>query len=486
MTVERAAVAGLWSTIDIVSRQVVQFIVTVILARLLLPEDFGVVALLTFFSGLSLVFIQGGLSTALIQSTETTKEEESAVFWWNLSASLVFGTLLLLLSRPVADFYGYPVLRPLMFVAAAQVVLSACGAVQTALLSRALRFADLAKAGLLATLLSGIAAVGAAAWGAGVWALAIQILTFATVNSALLWVVSDWRPVRHWRIATIRPLAGFGWWLSLSSMLEVLYTQGFALIVGKLHGARDLGFYNRGASTQFLASAVLSGVLGRVALPLFSARAAEPEALKRGLRMAIGLAMLINLPMMTGMALLSDLLITVLFGKAWLPASPILAILAWGGVIFPLHVLNLQIILAQGRARTYFRIEIIKKVIGVACVLFGSFFGIFGLAYAQLTVAVLALFVNVEPVRRSLGYGVIRQLGDCGGTIVVTAVMAGAILLLRPLLHFAPAANLAILVAVGSTIYAGVGLAFRVRSFVEATRVAKILLRGGRPIDALA
>jgi O-antigen/teichoic acid export membrane protein len=180
------------------------------------------------------------------------------------------------------------------------------------------------------------------------------------------------------------------------------------------------------------------------------------------------------------------LLINALFGEAWLPAAPILAILAWGGLIFPLHVLNLQIILAQGRPRTYFRVEILKKLVGVACVIVGSFFGIIGLAYAQLVVAILALFVNVEPVRRSLGYGVVRQLGDCGGTILVTAVMAGAILLLRPLLHFAPGVNLAILVVAGAAIYAGIGLAFRVRSFVEAGRVAKILLRGGRATDALA
>lgn len=481
MSIQRAASAGLWSTVDIGLRLGLQFAVTVVMARLLMPADFGVIALLAFFSSLATVFVQGGLSTALIQRQESTPDEESAVFWWNLIASVAVALLLIFLAAPVAAFYGYPVLRPLMFMAAAQVVLSALGAVQTALLTRALRFADLAKAGVLATLGAGAGGVGAALAGAGVWALAIQMVAMAAVNTIILWRVSDWRPVLHFRLATIRPLLRFGAWFGLSSTLEVLYTQGFALFVGKLYGVRDLGLYNRAATTQVLPSLILSTAVGRVALPLFSERGRDPEALRRGLRMALGFVMLLNLPIMAGAALLSDLVILVLFGAKWLPAAPILAILAWSGLFYPVHVLNLQLMLAEGRSATYFRVEIVKKVIGIAGLTIGSFFGIVGLAYSQLAISILALFVNAEPIRRSLGYGVLRQLGDVRGILLATAAMAGVVLLLRPLLHVSPALELCILVLAGAGTYAGFGLAFRVRGFTDARKVAKLLVRPAFP-----
>jgi O-antigen/teichoic acid export membrane protein len=232
-------------------------------------------------------------------------------------------------------------------------------------------------------------------------------------------------------------------------------------------------------------SLILSSVISRIALPLFSARARDPEALRRGLRTALGSAMLLNLPVMTGTALLSDLIVLVLFGEKWLPAAPILAILAWGSTLMPMHLLNLQVMLAEGKSSTYFRIEIVKKVLGVAGLTIGSFFGIVGLAYAQLIVNALALFVNVEPVRRSLGYGVARQIGDFGGIILVTAIMGGVVLSLRPFLPFSPILNLAILTLVGAAVYAGAGLALRVRGFLDATAMAKLLLgrraRAGGP-----
>jgi len=479
MTVQRAASAGLWSTVDIGLRLGLQFAATIILARLLTPADFGVIALLTFFSSLAMVFVQGGLSTALIRRQDSTPEEESAVFWWNLGASTAFATVLSLIAAPVAKFYGYPVLQPLMFMAAAQVVLSALGAVQTALLTRALRFADLAKAGVLATVVSSAGGIGAALAGAGVWALAIQLVAYAAVNTMILWWVSDWRPVFHFDVSTIRPLARFGAWLGLSNTLEVFYTQGFALLIGKLYGARDLGLYNRAATTQTLPSLILSNAVSRVALPLFSEREHDPEALKRGLRMALGFVMLINLPIMAGAAMFPDLVILVLFGERWLPAAPILAILAWSGLFYPLHVLNLQLMLAEGRSATYFRVEIVKKVIGIGGLTLGSFFGIMGLAYSQLTVSIIALFVNVEPIRRSLGYGVFRQLGDIRGIIAATAFMAAIVLLLRPVLHFSPALELVVLVVAGGLSYFGFGLVFRVRGFTDAWNMAKHVLKPG-------
>ena len=479
MTVERAAKAGLWSGIDILLRQGVGFVVAIILARLLAPEDFGIVALLTFFSSLSIVVVQGGLSAAIIQRRETSAEEEGAVFWWNLAASAALALVLLAIAPAVADFYGYPILAPLMAMAAAQVVFSALGAVQTALLTRALNFRALAKAGVLASTLSGVFGVGAALAGAGVWALALQMAAMAAINSASLWLLCPWRPVMHFRFRTIRSLFSFGFFLSISSILDVIYTQGFALVIGKLHGVRDLGFYNRANGTQVLPNSIITTLIGRIALPLFAERASDPEALRRGVRMANSQAMILNLPMMVGLALVSDLVIATLFGDKWLPAAPILSILAVGGVLLPLHIINLQLLLAQGRSDQYLGIEITKKVIAVGFVLVGSYFGITGLAWSQTIFSVLALLINAYPAGRSLGYGAAAQVWDLRDLVAATAVMAAAVWLLRDLIDLAPPAELLVLVAAGAAAYLATGFALRLRTFAESLSVGRALLRRG-------
>lgn len=484
MSVRTAAAAGVWSAADLALRQGVSFAVLMIMARLLRPEDFGVVALVTFFSSLSIVFVQGGLSQALIQRQHTTVAEESAVFWWNLGGSAVCAAGLVAIAPLVAAFYAQPVIAPLMLAAAAQLLFSALGAVQTALLSRQLRFDRLTIAGGIAAVASGAAGIAAAVGGLGIWALAVQLVVLAAVNSLVLWMVCDWRPVLHARFGTIRSLLGFGIYLSLSSALDVLYTQGFALIIGKLHSVRELGLYNRANSTQALPSNVLGSVIGRLAFPLFAARAHEPDALRRGVRMANGMSMLVNLPAMLGLAVLSDLVIVTLFGEQWTAAAPILAILALGGVLLPLHVINLQVLLAQAQSRRFFQLELIKKAGGLAFVAAGSWAGIEGLAWSVVLFGIVAVPINAWPVKTSLGYGAAAQLWDLRGLAVPAALMCAGLVLLRPLLAWPPPVELAVLSAAGAAIYGASGLALRAGLFTEALAIGRMLVRGERGLAA--
>jgi O-antigen/teichoic acid export membrane protein len=468
MSKQLALSAGIWSGLDILFRQGVLFLVSLVLARLLMPADFGIIALLTFFTSLSLVFVQGGLSAALIQRQATSREEESAIFWWNLMGSAAFSVALIAAGPFLASFYGYPVLRPLTWVAGAQIMASALGAIQSALLTRRLQFRQLTKAGAVSSSLGGAVGIVTAWIGAGVWALAWQIATIAIVNTMMLWIICDWRPNFHARLGTMRPLIGFGGWVSFGSIMEVLYTQGFSLIVGKLYGARELGLYNRAVGTQLLPTTVLSSIIGRIALPLFSSRASEPEALRRGLRLALGLAMLLNLPIMAGLAVLAPDIVVVLFGQKWLPAAPILTILALAGMLYPAHVINLQMVLARGQPRIFIRNEIIKKTIGVVCVLIGSLFGIFGLAWSQVVFNVLGFVVNAQPARKSMHYGPLRQLADLFGPIVATMLMAVIVFLLRRAMPLSPHAALALLVPTGAAVYFAAGFMLRSRAFLEA------------------
>ncbi|MEA3009026.1 MAG: hypothetical protein QOJ91_718 [Sphingomonadales bacterium] len=468
MTKQKAAKAGLWSALDIGFRQGVQFVVSVILARLLAPEDFGVIALLAFFATLSIAFAQSGLTAGLVQRQDTSHDEESAVFWWNLGVAVIFSVAMVAAGPALAAFYGIPVLSPLMWVAAFQVVLSALGAVHSALMTRSLEFNRLTKVGVVSSVAAGAAGVGVAVMGGGIWALAAQMAAAAALNTAGLWMASPWRPTLHWRFRSIRRIVGFGTWVGIGYLLEVLYTQGSSLLIGKLYGVRDLGFYNRAMSTQLLPSSILAQIVGRIALPLFASRAEDPDALRRGLKMAIGLAMMLNLPVMIGLAILAPEAVVVLFGPKWLPAAPILTILALSGVFFPFHAINLQLVLAQGHTRIFLRNEIAKKVIGVACMLVGSFFGIVGLAVSQVVHSLLAAVVNTRPSHVSLGYGLARQLRDLSGVFFATAVMAAGVILLKTFLRMEPLPTLVVSTAFGGLLYLLTGFLVRSASFMDA------------------
>lgn len=439
------------------SRQAVLFIVSVILARILAPEDFGVIALLAFFSSMSIAFVQGGLSIAIIQRQQTTSDEESAIFWWNLAGSVVLGTGVILAGPALTAFFDQPVLRSLVFVAAAQIVFSALGAVHTALLTREMRFDVLTKAGLLASLASGAVAVAAAFMGFGVWALGLQIVTLAVVNTAALWLAFPWRPAFQFQFSTIHHLFGFGAWVTVGNVMEATYTNGIALLIGKLHGVRDLGFYNQASATQMLPSSALTTIVGRVSLPLLASNQNDFQAMRGSLRLAIRCVMVINLPAMVGLAMLSDLVIVVLFGSRWLPAAPILSILALGGILYPLHAINVQYVLARAQSATFMKNEIIKKALGIICVVVGSLFGIVGLAWSQVVYSALGLLVNAGPARRELDHGPLRQLSDLGVIAAVTLLMAGAVYLVRASVSTGPLLTLVLCTLTGAAVFALVG-----------------------------
>ncbi|WP_330999377.1 lipopolysaccharide biosynthesis protein [Sphingomonas sp. IC-56] len=463
---------------DVMARQGVQFVTSVILARLLAPSDFGIIALVSFFSSLAQVLLQGGLSTALVQRHDTTRAEESAAFWVNLIGSVALACVLIGGAPAIAAFYQQPVLLPLMLVAGAQVVLTSAGAVHAALLSRELAFRALAKVGIASSLLSGAVGLGAAISGAGVWALAAQGTVAAAAYSAGLWLVSDWRPTLRFRISELRRLFGFGAWLSVASILDVVYTQGFSLLVGKLHGVRELGLYNRASSTQLLPSTVFSLIISRVALPLFVPRVDDRDATQRGMRMAIGFAMLINVPVMVGLAVIPHTIIEVLFGKQWIPAAPILGILAIGGLFYPMHVINLHVLLAQGDSQKFLRIEIAKKAVGIVLVVIGSIFGIYGLAWSQVLASAVSLLFNAGANSRSLQYGPGRQLADLAGVFCCSAAMGAVTWVASRYLLLAPLAEVAVIVPISAATYFGCGFVLRIRSFIEAWSVVMILLKG--------
>lgn len=458
---KKAFHAGLWSSADLTVRLGIHFVVSILLARILTPTDFGIFALVMFFIAISQILVDRGFATVIVQRSVESEEEKTAIFWYTILLSVLIALIMFLIAPWFANFFGHPVLQPLLYLSATVVPLNALASVPTALLQRELRFDVIAKSGLAASILSGSTAVVAAFLGAGVWSFAIQAALYSILNSALIWGMGRWSPLRRMHLARGRKLVGFGSFVTMAGLLDVLYIHGSSLIIGRLHGVADLGFYNRAQNLQNLPGGILAAIVNRVALPLF-AKMDDPLALRAHVRIVQGAIMLINLPLMAALIVLPDLLIEVLYGPKWLFAAPILAILAFGGILFPLQMVNMQVVLSQGRSGVMLKVEVAKKVIGLASLAIGSLYGLTGLAIGQAISVYIGFLINAVVAGRVTGYGLVEQIRDLAGIVLITAIMAVVLLFVRPMLSFGNLADLSLLTLIGGSVFILSAIVFRV------------------------
>ncbi len=472
--------ATLWSVLDVALSQGLRFVVTVVLARLLTPDEFGTVAMLALFIGVAGAFVESGLGQALIQRQDTTSDDESTVFWFNVAAAAVAALLLAEAAPLIAAFFGKPVLVALTYVLAANIVVGAFGMVQRTLLAKRLAFKPLMIVGAVSTAVSGLVAITCAVVGFGIWSLAAQTVTAGLVSTLMLWMLSPWRPRLVFSMASARRLFGFGGYMLASSVLDIVYTRAYTMLIGKFQGTADLGLFARAEGTAALPTSLLTSTIARVAFPALSTMSHDPKQIHDAMRLGLQSTMLINAPAMLGLAAVAEPFIVTLYGGAWRPAVPLLQILCLGGVLMPLHVLNLQMLMAIGRSDLFFRLELVKKLVGVPILIAASLLGVMGLAWGLVTTGVVALLINTSQTRKLIGYGVWRQLADVAPSIMLAAVMAA---MLSPLvaaealpLHV----RLLATIAGGAVIYSGAARLLRLPGVAELER--KLIKRATPPM----
>lgn len=400
------------------------FVITIVLARLLTPEDFGTVALLAIFVGIAGVFANVGLGQALIHRQDVTHLDESTVFWFNIVAAIVMMLILMAISPLIADFFGLPVLVPLTIALAVNIAIGALGSIHGTLMSKHLDFKTPMRIGLFSTLISGAIAIYLAWSGYGVWALVTQTISGSVIGTVLFWVLSPWRPLWQFSKDSFDKLFEFGGWLFLAWLLDTLYQRGYTFLIGKFYSTRDLGIFNRADSTQQLPVSILTGVLQNVSFPILSAVSHDFERLIRGVRLSIRAMMLITTPVMLGLMAVSEPFVLAVFGEQWHPAVPILQVLCLAGVMWPLQVVNLSALQAQGHSKLQFKLAITKKSIGVCLLVAGSFFGIMGIAWSRVVQSVISLGINSYYTKKFLDYGIVAQLKDVLPTTLMSAGMA--------------------------------------------------------------
>lgn len=461
-----------------VARHGVQFGISIALARLLSPEEFGMIAILYLFTGIASTFIDSGFSSALIQRQNNTHTDESTVFWFGLGMGAVAAVILSALGPWIGDLFGHPILSSLTQVLALTLVINAAGSLHLTLLTKKLDFRTPLKIGVTSMVVSGALAISLALAGFGVWALALQALSGSVVTTALLWIMSRWRPRWEFSIASARQLFGFGGYLLLSALLDVAYTRVHTLIIGKLYGLRDLGFYSRADNTKQIPVGMLSAILSRVALPIFSEAAGDPRALRRGVQVSLRGIMLVNIPTMVGLLATAENTVSVLFGDNWLPAVPVLRVLCLAGVFWPLHVINLNVLTAQGHSHLFFRLEIVKKIVGTALLLAGIPFGVMGIAWSQAAFGLLGFLINAFYTGRLLNYGALSQLRDILPTVAVSAAMGGAAYSVGLFVELPPPVVLGLQTVTGVAILAALSVGLRLKAYQDS---ASFLLKRKAP-----
>jgi len=468
---QRSIKALIWTGSELLMRQGLQFGVAIFLARLLSPEEFGTVALLSLFVGIGTVFIESGFSSALVQKHDITHADESTVFWFNLGMGAVVMVLLWLVAPFVANFYQRPVLTPLMGVMALSVFISAVGGIQHTLLTKNLNFKAPMQASVAASLLSSIVVCVLAYYGYGIWALAWQTLTNCVVTSSLLWLLSRWRPSLTFSLPSLKKLFGFGSYLMLSSLMDVAYNRFYSLLIGKIYSVHDLGIYTRAENTKQIPVDLLSMLMYRVTFPLFSAAANDCDRLKRGMVIALRGIMFLNVPIMLGLMVTADKLVPVLFGGQWTPAIPLLQVLCLAGVLWPLHVINLSVLKALGHSHLFFRLEILKKILGTLLIIGGLYYGIIGLAWSQVVFGVLAFWINAFYTRKFLKYGAWGQMFDFLPVTIISIIMAVAVFYAGQVINLPTIGLLSAQIGLGIFIYWGLCSVFTVAAYQDIMNI---------------
>ncbi len=466
----------LWRFAERCGAQGVGFVVSVVLARLLAPEDYGKIAMVTVFMTLGQTFAESGLGSALIQKKDADDLDFSTVFFANLALGCAVYGLLFFTAPLVAAFYEKPELAPVVRVLGFSVILSSLKNVQQAYVSRQMLFRRFFFATLGGTAVSAAVGIAMAARGFGVWALVTQQLVNAAADTLLLWLTVGWGPKRTFSLRRLRALYAFGGRLLVSALVNTLYIDIRQLIIGKLYDASALAYYNRGQSLPSFAAANINSSLDSVLLPVMARAQDDPERLRAVTRRAIRCAAFLLWPVMLGLAAAAEPLVRLLLTEKWSFCVPYLRIFCVVYALQPVQTANLNAVKALGRSDLFLRLELVKKSLGLGILLLCVRHGVMAIAASSLAAALLAHLLNSYPNKRLLGYGYLAQLRDILPYAALSLGMGAAVRALV-LLGLPDPILLPLQITVGAAIYLLGARLLRLEAYTYTLQVARELLK---------
>lgn len=463
-----------WKVLEQTGAQGIQFIVALVLARLMSPEQYGTISLITIFITIANTFVQSGFATALIQKRNIREEDYSSVFWLTMGLSL-FCYFLLYFSAPwIAAYYKTDVLVNLIRLMGIVLFPGAVVSIQTAYVSRNLQFRLLFRATMAAVILSGAVSIILAMQGFSYYALAAQQIIYYFALMAVLFLLVHWHPLPVFRPERVRALFSFGWKILVSGLIDTVWMNIYGLVIGRKYSNAELGTYNRGEQFPKLITSNLSAAIQSVMLPAYARCQDSPDELRSMCRRSIRISAFVIFPMMAGLIAVAKPLVILLLTDKWIKAWPYLAIMCVSYAVWPIHVINLQVMNAMGRSDLFLKLEIIKKALGIIILVLSLPFGIWPMLCLKVADEYICTFINAWPNRRLIHYGPLQQWGDVLPALL-TSVLMGAGTAALQLLPLAPLPLLLLQLLCGVAFYAVLAFAFNRESFEY---VAGILRKG--------
>lgn len=413
----------LWRFAERCGAQGVSFAVSVVLARLLAPDVYGTIALVSVFITILQVFVDSGMANSLIQKKDADDIDFSTVFYFNIIVCFILYCVMFIAAPVISAFYEDKELIPIIRVLSLTLLISGIKNVQQAYISRNLLFKRFFFATLGGTIGAAIIGITLAYLGYGVWALVAQQLFNATVDTIILWISVKWRPKRVFSLERLKALFSYGWKLLASGLLDTVYNNIRQLVIGKMYSPSDLAFYNKGQQMPSLIITNINASIDSVLLPVMSREQRDSMRVKDMTRRAIKTSTYIIAPMMVGLTAVAPTIINILFTEKWLSSVPFLRIFCIIYLFYPIQTANLNAIKALGRSDLFLKLEIIKKSLGFGLLVSTMWYGVMAMAYSLLINCFLGQIINSWPNRKLLKYSYLEQLKDILPGIVLAVIM---------------------------------------------------------------
>jgi teichuronic acid exporter len=409
---EKTTSGIVWSAVDSFANQGVHFVVGIIMARLLLPREFGLIGMTAIFMAISNTFINSGFTSALIRKNNCTQADYATVFYYNFGMGLLFYAILFFSAGVIANFFEESLLKPIVRILGLNLIIGSLTIIQSTTLTKRIDFKLKARITAIAGIISGIVGVIMAYSGFGVWSLVARIMLMAFFNSLLLWLWNRWRPTLEFSTNSFRELFGFGSKLLASSLIDTAFKNIYHVVIGKYFSAQALGFFTRAQMFKNLPIDQIHTIMGRVTYPVLSQMRDNPVVLKGAYRRMITSTTFLSFTIMALMAAAAEPMIITLIGEQWRPSIIYLQMLCFVGMLYPLHALNLNMLNVQGRSDLFLKLEIIKKVLAVPTIVIGVMFGIKVMIAGMMVNTVIAYFINSYWSGKMVNYPMREQVKD--------------------------------------------------------------------------
>ncbi|MBU5428780.1 lipopolysaccharide biosynthesis protein [Kineothrix sp. MSJ-39] len=444
----------IWKFGERISAQVISLVVSIVLARLLSPADYGAVTMVLVFITIANVFVSSGFGNALIQKKDADDLDFSSVFYFNILLGIILYIILFLAAPYIAVFYHMPILTKVLRVLGIRIIVASINSVQQAYVSRNMLFKRFFWSTLFGTVVSGIVGIILAYRGYGVWALVVQYLTNTCTDTLVLWFTVCWRPklMCSWKRAKL--LLAYGWKLLASALLDTGYRQLRSLIIGRKYTSEDLAYYNQGDKYPNLVVANVDSSISSVLFPALAIYQDDRKKIKEMTKRAIQICSYILWPLLIGFGVVADSFVKIILTDKWMPCVPYIRIFCFTYGLWPIHTSNLQALKALGRSDLFLKLESIKKIIGIVSIVIAMKYGPLVMAYSLVVTDLLSMYVNAAPNKKMINYPFGEQIKDMMPGFVLSLIMA---LIIYPLkfIHIPSICILVIQILLGGGIYIG-------------------------------